>query len=108
MVKIKPFKWRNLSFRRRLLVIMTLSGLINLTILSIAGFNYLKHWEQEDSGKNALGIAKFLASSPIIINSLQAKNPALMADKIESLRASINASCSLVFVIAVKEDLLSA
>ena len=96
MVKLKPLKWRNLSFRRRLLIIMTLSGLINLTILSIAGFNYLKHWEQEDSGKNALGIAKFLANSPIIINSLQAKNPALMADKIESLRASINASFIVV------------
>jgi two-component system CitB family sensor kinase len=96
MAKTSHFKWQKLSFRRRLLVIMTLSGLINLTILSVAGFNYLKHWEQQDSGENALGIARFLASSPIIINSLQAKDPALMSQKIESLRTSLDAAFIVV------------
>lgn len=34
--------WRTISFRKRMLVIMTLSGLIELLLLVAAGFTYLK------------------------------------------------------------------
>ncbi|WP_237363595.1 ATP-binding protein [Vibrio marisflavi] len=61
-------RWRNLSFRRRLLVIMTLSGLIELLLLTAAGFVYIKHSQQEEMGLKALGIAQFLAKSPVVID----------------------------------------
>lgn len=85
-------KWKNLSFRRRLLVVMTLSGLIQLLILSVTGFVYLKNTQARDSGQTALGIAKLLAKSPMVINTLEGKDPTLMQQKIESMRISINAA----------------
>jgi len=89
-------KWSNLSFRRRLLVVMTCSGLIQLLVLSIAGFVYLKQSEAQDSGDAALGIAHFLASTPLVINALQRKNPQLLQTKIETMRRSINAAFIVV------------
>lgn len=89
-------KWSNLSFRRRLLVVMTFSGLIQLLILTVAGFIYLKDREARDSGNTALGVAKFLATTPMVINALQTQNPQLILDDIESMRSSINAAFIVV------------
>ncbi|NQZ91103.1 MAG: sensor histidine kinase [Moritella sp.] len=86
------FNWQKFNFRHRLLLIMTLSGLIKLLILSIAGFAYLKHWEEQESGEKALGIAKFLAASPSVVEAIEAKNPELIREKVELLRTSINAT----------------
>jgi len=90
------FNWQKLSFRHRLLLIMTLSGVVKLLILSIAGFTYLKHWEEQDSGKNALGIATFLSTSPCVIRAIETNNPELIREKIEYLRASVNAAFIVV------------
>ncbi|HEY7865374.1 MAG TPA: sensor histidine kinase [Psychromonas sp.] len=89
-------KWSKLSFRRRLLVIMTFSGLIQLLILSVAGFIYLKNWEARDSGNKALGIAKFLATTPMVIDALQNQNIELIQRDIEAMRSSINAAFIVV------------
>ncbi len=94
------FNWQKLSFRRRLLLIMTLSGIVKLLILSVAGFAYLKHWEEQDSGNNALGIAKFLSTSPCVIKAIETNNPALIKNKIEYLRASVNAA----FIVVGNKD----
>jgi two-component system CitB family sensor kinase len=94
------FNWQKLSFRRRLLLIMTLSGIVKLLILSIAGFIYLKHWEEQDSGNNALGIAKFLSTSPCVIKAIETNNPELIRNKIEYLRASVNAA----FIVVGNKD----
>jgi len=96
MLNNNPYKWSQLSFRRRLLVIMTFSGLIQLLILSVAGFIYLKDWEARDSGNTALGVAKFLAATPMVVDALQNKNPQLIENEIESLRSSINAAFIVV------------
>ncbi|QUM77130.1 sensor histidine kinase [Moritella sp. 24] len=90
------FNWQKLNFRRRLLLVMTLSGLVKLLILSVAGFAYLKHWEEQDSGNNALGIATFLSSNPCVLKAIDTKNPELIRDKIEYLRASVNAAFIVV------------
>ena len=90
------FNWQRLSFRRRLLLVMTLSGLVKLVILSIAGFAYLKHWEEQDSGNNALGIAKFLSTNPCVIKAIDTNNPELIREKIEYLRASVDAAFIVV------------
>ncbi|PKH08155.1 histidine kinase [Moritella sp. Urea-trap-13] len=79
---------------------MTLSGIVKLLILSIAGFAYLKHWEEQDSGNNALGIAKFLSTSPCVIKAIETNNPELIRAKIEYLRASVNAA----FIVVGNKD----
>lgn len=63
--------WNSISFRKRLLIIMTLSGLIELLLLVAAGFVYVKHSQEEEVGLKALGVASFLAQSPNVINMLQ-------------------------------------
>lgn len=75
---------------------MTLSGLIQLIILSVAGFIYLKDWEARDSGNTALGIAKFIAATPMVNDALQNQNPRLIQNEIELLRSSINAAFIVV------------
>jgi two-component system CitB family sensor kinase len=92
MKNSRLIKWSSLSFRRRLLVVMTLSGLIQLLILSVAGFVYLKNSQARDSGETALGVAKLLAGAPMVIEALQGKDPTLMQQKIELMRISINAA----------------
>jgi len=92
MLRKNYHKWSNLSFRRRLLVVMTCSGLIQLLVLSVAGFVYLKQSEARDSGDAALGVANFLASTPLVINALQNKDPQLVQAKLETMRRTINAA----------------
>ncbi|MFT4836472.1 MAG: two-component system CitB family sensor kinase [Psychromonas sp.] len=92
----KLSKCNKLSFRRRLLVIMTFSGLIQLLILSVAGFMYLKDWEAQDSGNTALGIAKFLATTPMVLDALQNENIDLIRNDVETMRNSINAAFIVV------------
>ncbi|QFI40262.1 sensor histidine kinase [Moritella marina ATCC 15381] len=79
---------------------MTLSGIVKLLILSIAGFVYLKHWEEQDSGNNALGIAKFLSTSPCVNRAIETNNPELIREKIEYLRASVGAA----FIVVGNKD----
>ncbi|MGC9461212.1 ATP-binding protein [Vibrio genomosp. F10] len=60
-------QWSRISFRKRMLIIMTLSGLLELLILVAAGFVYIKHSQEEEMGLKALGVASFLAQSPYVI-----------------------------------------
>ncbi|WP_413700941.1 ATP-binding protein [Psychromonas sp. KJ10-10] len=75
---------------------MTLSGLIQLLTLSGAGFAYLKSVKAHDSGEVALGVAKFLAGTPMVVEALQGKNQQLMQHKIEAMRTSIKAAFIVV------------
>lgn len=68
-------KWSSISFRKRLLIIMTVTGLVELLILSAAGFSYIKQSQEQEMGLKALGVAEFLSESPLVsvfskINSL--------------------------------------
>ncbi len=45
--------WKTISFRKRMLIIMTLSGLIELLILVAAGFTYLKFDQEQEMGEKA-------------------------------------------------------
>ncbi|WP_367989013.1 ATP-binding protein [Vibrio sp. NTOU-M3] len=65
-------KWSRISFRKRMLIIMTLSGLLELLILVAAGFFYVKHAQEEEMGLKALGVASFLAKSPYVIEMIEA------------------------------------
>ncbi|GAM60521.1 sensor kinase citA [Vibrio ishigakensis] len=51
--------WSALSLRKRLLLVMVLSGFIELVILSIAGFYYIKSSQEQETGEKALGVATF-------------------------------------------------
>lgn len=64
-------KWSSISFRKRLLIIMTVTGLVELLILSAAGFAYIKHSQEEEMGLKALGVAEFLSESPRVIDLIQ-------------------------------------
>ncbi|TMX45805.1 sensor histidine kinase [Vibrio sp. Hep-1b-8] len=64
-------KWSSISFRKRMLIIMTLSGLIELLLLVAAGFVYIKHAQEDEMGQKALGIASFLAESPYVIEMIE-------------------------------------
>lgn len=64
-------KWSSISFRKRMLIIMTLSGLIELLLLVAAGFIYVKHEQEQEVGQKALGVASFLAKSPYVIDMIQ-------------------------------------
>lgn len=67
--------WSSISFRKRMLIIMTLSGLIELLILVAAGFTYLKFDQEQEMGEKALGVARFLSTSHIVIEMIESKNP---------------------------------
>ena len=64
-------QWRNISFRKRLLIIMTLTGLVELLILSGAGFAYIKDSQEQEMGLKALGVAEFLSNSNTVINFIE-------------------------------------
>jgi len=64
-------KWSSISFRKRMLIIMTLSGLIELLILVAAGFIYIKQAQEDEMGNQALGVASFLAKSPYVISAIE-------------------------------------
>ncbi|MEF1290531.1 sensor histidine kinase [Vibrio sp. M260118] len=64
-------KWSSISFRRRMLIIMTLSGLIELLILVAAGFIYVKHDQEEQMGRQALKVASFLANSSEVASQIE-------------------------------------
>ncbi|MCL9780569.1 sensor histidine kinase [Vibrio sp. S4M6] len=53
---------------------MTLSGLVELLVLTAAGFIYIKHSQQEEMGLKALGIARFLAKSPTVVHMVANEN----------------------------------
>ncbi|AEH32999.1 Two component system histidine kinase [Vibrio anguillarum 775] len=63
--------WSSISFRKRMLIIMTLSGLIELLLLVAAGFVYIKHSQEEEMGLKALGVASFLAQTPSVVDMLE-------------------------------------
>ncbi|MEZ8823720.1 ATP-binding protein [Vibrio amylolyticus] len=67
-------KWSRISFRKRMLIIMTFSGLFELLILVAAGFVYIKHAQEEEMGQKALGVASFLASSPYVQRVIADRN----------------------------------
>ncbi|WP_373417834.1 ATP-binding protein [Vibrio sp. D420a] len=50
---------------------MTVTGLVELLILSAAGFAYIKHSQEEEMGLKALGVAEFLSESPRVIELIQ-------------------------------------
>lgn len=64
-------KWSSISFRKRMLIIMTLSGLIELLLLVAAGFVYVKYAQEDEMGHKALGVASFLAKSPYVIEMIE-------------------------------------
>ncbi|WNJ95235.1 sensor histidine kinase [Vibrio ruber] len=63
--------WNEISFRKRMLIIMTFSGLVELLILALAGFSYIRHQQEEDMGQKALRVAKFLSESPAVIEMIR-------------------------------------
>ncbi|MDW6003883.1 sensor histidine kinase [Vibrio mangrovi] len=62
--------WNEISFRKRMLIMMTFSGLIELLILALAGFSYIRHQQEEDMGQKALRVATYLSESPEVIDMI--------------------------------------
>ncbi|WP_170967926.1 sensor histidine kinase [Vibrio lentus] len=50
---------------------MTVTGLVELLILSAAGFSYIKQSQEQEMGLKALGVADFLAESPVVLRAIQ-------------------------------------
>ncbi|KOC97441.1 histidine kinase [Vibrio parahaemolyticus] len=84
--------WRTISFRKRMLVIMTLSGLIELLLLVAAGFAYLKVNQEHEMGEKALGVARFLAESEIVIEMVEAQQLELYQESFRALTKAIGAA----------------
>ncbi|ENM3921719.1 ATP-binding protein [Vibrio cholerae] len=66
--------WSSITFRKRMLIIMTLSGLIELLLLVVAGFMYVKHSQEQEVGQKALGVAAFLAQTPTVVHMINTGN----------------------------------
>lgn len=66
--------WSSITFRKRMLIIMTLSGLIELLLLVVAGFMYVKHSQEQEVGQKALGVAAFLAQTPTVVHMINMGN----------------------------------
>ena len=66
-------RWSSISFRKRLLIIMTVTGLVELLILSAAGFAYIKQSQEQEMGLKALGVAEFLSESPLVTRIIEEK-----------------------------------
>ncbi len=60
-----------MNFRKRVLIIVALSGLIELLILAAAGYTYIVNTQETELGLEALGISNFLSRSPYIQEMLQ-------------------------------------
>lgn len=85
-------KWSSISFRKRMLIIMTLSGLIELLILVAAGFIYIKHAQEDEMGHKALGIASFLAKSPYVIEMIENGSDQRSQERYRALTTLIGAA----------------
>ncbi|PMG87481.1 ATP-binding protein [Vibrio breoganii] len=84
--------WNKLSIRKRLLLVMMLSGLAELLILSVAGFYYIKSSQEQEMGEKALGIATFLSNSPSIIKMIETKQVGTLDTKLASLTKAVGAT----------------
>ncbi|WP_261836456.1 ATP-binding protein [Vibrio ishigakensis] len=84
--------WSALSLRKRLLLVMVLSGFIELVILSIAGFYYIKSSQEQETGEKALGVANFLANSPSIIKMIETREVGDLDIKMASLTQALGAT----------------
>lgn len=85
-------RWRNISFRKRLLIIMTVTGLIELLILSAAGFAYIKDSQEKEMGLKALGVAEFLATSPTVIEIIEGNDTDNIQQRFRNLTELIGAA----------------
>ncbi|MCW8344675.1 sensor histidine kinase [Vibrio sp. ZSDZ65] len=85
-------RWNQFSFRHRLLIIMTFSGLLQLVILSLAGFSYIKQSQEQEMGFKAKGVATFLAQSSSVINMVEDRTSAQMQARFRGLTEMIGAA----------------
>ena len=85
-------QWNTLNFRRRLLVIMTVSGLFELLVLTAAGFSYIKHTQQNDLAQKAKEVSAFLSRSPEIIQLIQTRQVGEQQQKLRDLTRLIGAA----------------
>ncbi|ELA6781323.1 sensor histidine kinase [Vibrio alginolyticus] len=84
--------WKTISFRKRMLIIMTLSGLIELLLLVAAGFTYLKINQEQEMGEKALGVARFLADSAVVREMIETQNPQPYQLRFRELTEAIGAA----------------
>lgn len=84
--------WSTISFRKRMLIIMTLSGLIELLLLVAAGFTYLKVNQEHEMGEKALGVARFIASSEIVREMVESNDPEAYQTRFRELTQAIGAA----------------
>lgn len=84
--------WSTISFRKRMLIIMTLSGLIELLLLVAAGVTYLKVNQEQEMGEKALGIAQFLANSEIVREIIESDDPQRYQERFRELTQAIGAA----------------
>lgn len=89
-------KWQSISFRKRMLVIMTLSGLIELLILVAAGFAYLKYTQEQEMGQKALGVAQFLANSTTVVELIENRDNVTYQADFRELTEAIGAAFIVV------------
>lgn len=89
-------KWQSISFRKRMLVIMTLSGLIELLILVAAGFAYLKYTQEQEMGQKALGVAQFLANSTTVVELIENRDNVTYQAEFRELTEAIGAAFIVV------------
>lgn len=79
-----------------MLIIMTLSGLIELLLLVAAGFAYLKVTQEQEMGEKALGVAQFLARSEVVRELVVSDNPEPYQARFRDLTQAIGAAFIVV------------
>ncbi len=89
-------KWSLISFRYRMLIIMSLSGLLQLLVLSLAGFSYIKESQEQDMGEKAKRVSTYLAQSPFVISMIEQNNASDLQQRFRDLTYAIGAAFIVV------------
>lgn len=84
--------WSSIGFRKRLILIMTFSGLIQLLVLSWSGFFYILNSQQQDMGQKALGVSQFLAKSDRVIAAVNSGSALHLKEEIRDFTEHIGAT----------------
>jgi two-component system CitB family sensor kinase len=79
-----------------MLIIMTLSGLIELLVLALAGFIYIKHEQEQEMGLKAQGVASFLAQSSAVVEMIEHDTASNMQNRYQGLTELIGAAFIVV------------
>ncbi|WP_221076314.1 ATP-binding protein [Agarivorans aestuarii] len=84
------------SYRARLLLIMLIYSLIQLSIVVVTSYWYVSDSEYQDKGERALDVARVVAKLPDVVSAVERRDSANLQPLAEELRRTMGASFIVV------------